>query len=290
MNAALTLFRFKNQLSGIIAPQYTAQKMATMFLNPKKNPLKAWEEQAENNGKRFTINEHISAITWDAKDHKNPKRLLLIHGWESRATQMYGLVPELLQQGYQVTALDMPMHGHTQGDKSNPFIFAQTVLMAQQALGEFDAVIAHSMGAGATAATLNENDSLPGQLNTQKVILIAGPSSIENVLRHFARLVGLTKRTTRYFLNEVERNVGVSTHKLDVLSAPQKINTHTLIVHDEHDLEVPFSEAQRMVKGFNHAELLATKGLGHRQILRSDIIKEKMCEFLASPLPTSVTH
>ncbi len=270
MNLAYALFRLKNQISSVIQPKNTAHKMARMFLNPNQKPLKPWEQKAEQAGTRFQLNDQVSAIRWTATTSKQhlPKRILLIHGWESRATQMYGLVPDLLAQGFEVTALDMPRHGHSTGSQSNPYIFGQTILMAQQKLGEFDGIVAHSMGAGATAFSLQNG------LNTQKLVLVSGPSSIDNILNHFAGLMGLNKKTTQYFIQEIEKTVGIAKEHLE-------ITTPTLVVHDEADLEVPFSESQRMVSAFSQGELLVTKGLGHRQILKSDIFKEKMLSFLA---------
>ena len=279
MNLAYALFRLKNQISSVIRPRNTANNMARMFLSPNQRPLKPWEQKAEQAGTRFQLTEHVSAIRWAPTTHQGqPKRILLIHGWESRATQMYGLVPDLLDQGFEVTALDMPRHGHSTGSHSNPYIFGQTILLAQQKLGEFDGVVAHSMGAGAAAFSLQNG------LNTQKLVLVAGPSSISNILHHFAGLMGLNKKTTQYFIQEIEKTVGIAREELDVLNGKKQISTPTLVVHDESDLEVPFSESQRMVSAFSQGELLVTKGLGHRQILRSDIFKEKMLSFLA-PAP-----
>jgi len=276
MNLAYALFRLKNQISSVIRPKNTAHKMAHMFLNPNQRPLKPWEQKAEQAGTRFQLTEHVSAIRWTPTTRQQlPKRILLIHGWESRATQMYGLVPDLLAQGFEVTALDMPRHGHSTGSQSNPYIFGQTILMAQQKLGEFDGIVAHSMGAGATAFSLQNG------LNTQKLVLVSGPSSINNILNHFAGLMGLNEKTTQYFIQEIEKTVGIAKEHLDVLSGKKQITTPTLVVHDESDLEVPFSESQRMVSAFSQGELLVTKGLGHRQILKSDIFKEKMLSFLA---------
>ncbi len=277
MNLAYTLFRFKNQVNSIMRPRNTAQKMARLFLSPNQRPLKAWEHQAEQAGQRFQINEQVSAIRWlpATTNQGQPKRILLVHGWESRATQMYGLVPDLLALGFEVTALDMPLHGHSKGHQANPYVFAQTILLAQQELGEFEGVIAHSMGAAATAFSLSNG------LNTQKVILVAGPSCIANTLHHFAGLMGLNNKTTRYFLEEIEKTVGIPSEQLDVLAGKQDISIPILVVHDETDREIPFSESQRMVSAFSQGELLATQGLGHRKIIKSDIFKEKMLSFFA---------
>jgi len=88
---------------------------------------------------RFNLSEAVSAIRWsqnaiskhrvcnevasDDAESDGSKQILLVHGCESRATQMFGLVKGLIQQGYSVFAVNMPGHGHSFGDTSNAYFF-----------------------------------------------------------------------------------------------------------------------------------------------------------------------
>ncbi|WDD97774.1 alpha/beta hydrolase [Thalassomonas actiniarum] len=280
MNFALMSYRIKNQLMSFIAPSRTAKKTLAMFMRPRRSEPKAWELKAENRGERFNLNENISAICWQEGDVADPassqgKNLLLIHGWESRATQMYGLVPRLLELGYRVTALDMPAHGKSQGDMANAELFVQTLLLAQEKLGKFDAVIGHSMGAGAASLALSRG------LETDKLVLVSGPSSIENVLRRFSKIVGLNRRATGKFIDFASELVGVHPSELDASKQNVANPTPTLIVHDLDDREVPISESRRLLPSFENAEFFETRGLGHRKILKSPQLNDKIYQFLA---------
>jgi pimeloyl-ACP methyl ester carboxylesterase len=275
MSIALKIFRLKNQLSSLIAPSWTAKKAMQVFLSPRKYQPKSWELIAEKSGKRININKDISAIKWKT-DQSNPhnKVALLAHGWESRATQMYGFAPQLLIQGYDVVALDMPAHGHSIGDMSDPIKFAETLILAEKKLGEFDIIIGHSMGAGAIgiATTLG--------LNSNKLVLISGPSSIENTLKNFSAFIGLNKKSTRYFLEYIEDHVGISPNQIDRDLLQMKSRIPTLVIHDENDLEIPFNETNSMLSIFPNSELFVTNGLGHRKILKSNKVLTKVNDFL----------
>ncbi|WP_281560090.1 alpha/beta hydrolase [Thalassomonas sp. RHCl1] len=280
MNFALMSYRIKNQLMSFIAPSRTAKKTLAVFMRPRRSEPKAWELKAENRGERFNLNENISAIYWQGDGVTDPasgpgKNLLLIHGWESRATQMYGLVPRLLELGYRVTALDMPAHGKSQGDMANAEVFVQTLLLAQEKLGKFDAVIGHSMGAGAASLALSRG------LETDKLVLVSGPSSIENVLRRFSKIVGLNRRATNKFIDFASELVGVHPAELDASKQNVGNPTPTLIVHDLDDREVPISESRRLLPAFENAEFFETRGLGHRKILKSPQLNDKIYQFLA---------
>jgi len=279
MNYAFEAYRLKNRIGSVVVPKHVAKKTVKLFLTPKRFEIKDWEKEAENKGERISLRNDLSAIRWSpegSKSSSNNKQILLVHGWESRATQMYGLVKDIIDQGYTVIAVDMPGHGHSKGSTSNAYIFAQTVQFMQEKLGHFYAVIGHSMGAGATAIAVGKG------LETDKLVLISGPSSIENVLRRFSGFVGLNKHTTELFVAFTGKHVGVPASELDASELLQGCDIPTLIIHDESDIEVPLSESKRLAPAFKRAELFITQGFGHRKILKADEVIRKIGDFLSN--------
>jgi len=285
MNYALEGYKLTNRISSVIAPNWAAKNASLKFLRPNRYEIKAWEKDAEQAGTRFNLSEQVSAISWspssEPKDTKandvapdDGKQILLVHGWESRATQMYGLVKGLVKQGYTVFAVDMPGHGHSSGETSNAYLFSETVKLAQQELGHFHAIIGHSMGAGAASIAVGKG------VTTDKLVLISGPSSIENVLRRFSGFVGLNKNTTDKFIESIGRYVGVPASELDATELLQACEIPALLIHDEHDIEVPLSESTRLAPVFNDSELFVTQGLGHRKILKSEEVFAKISTFV----------
>jgi len=285
MNYAFEGYKLTNRISSVIAPNWAAKKASIKFLSPNRYAIKAWEQEAEHVGTRFNLSEEVSVIRWSGNEHADDvmspdsdsdkgKQILLVHGWESRATQMYGLVKGLVQQGYTIFAVDMPGHGHSPGKTSNAYLFSQTVKFAQQELGHFHAIIGHSMGAGAAAIAVGKGAT------TDKLVLISGPSSIENVLRRFSGFVGLNKLTTQKFIDAIGHYVGVPATELDATKLLQACDIPALLIHDEYDIEVPISESTRLAPVFNQAELFVTKGLGHRKILKSDEVLAKISSFV----------
>lgn len=274
MQIALMAYRLKNRLASALLPSRTAEKAFKKFLTPRRQQPKEWELRAEASGTRFNISAEISAIRWLPEVGSADKKVLLVHGWESRATQMSGFVPDLLAQGYEVIAIDMPAHGKSEGHMADADKFAKTILLTEQVLGRFDAVIAHSLGAGATSIALSRG------LNSDRLVLISGPSSIENVLRRFSGFIGLSTAATDYFVKFVSTHVGVEVEQLDAVRQLQDIQVPTLIIHDRDDREVPASESERLLPSFSNGQLVLTEGFGHRHILKSQMIKEKVIAFL----------
>ena len=279
MNYAFEAYRLKNRIGSVVMPKRVAKSAMKLFLAPKRFEIKDWEKEAEKKGERISLRHDLSAIRWSPESEKktsNNKQILLVHGWESRATQMYGLVKEIIEQGYTVIAVDMPGHGHSKGQTSNAFIFAQTVQYMQEKLGHFYAVIGHSMGAGATAIAVGKG------LEADKLVLISGPSSIENVLKRFSGFVGLNRHASELFVTFIGKHVGVPASELDATELLQGCNIPTLIIHDELDIEMPISESKRLAPAFNQVELFITQGFGHRKILKADEVILKISSFLSN--------
>ena len=282
MNFPLAAFRLSNQLGSIFTPTRTVNKAGKLFLTPKRHAIKEWEQVAEKSGQRFNISPEVSAIRWQPLKQNSYATgappillpILLVHGWESRATQMYGIAKEFLNIGYEVVAVDMPAHGHSKGTSSNPNVFAQTITLAQQQLGAFEAIIGHSMGAGATAIAIGRG------VTTQKMVLISGPSSIENVLRRFAGFIGLNKKSRDRFVDFISNFVGATPNDLDSQLLLRDCKIPALLIHDEGDLEVPASESKRLAAVLENGQLHISHGLGHRKILKSDVILEKIVNFI----------
>ena len=110
--------------------------------------------------------------------------------------------------------------------------------------------------------------------------MISGPSSIENVLRKFSGFVGLNSKATDFFIDYTGKQIGVNPAEFDSVTLSKTNDIPTLFVHDRLDLEVPVSESERLLSIFTNSELFITEGLGHRKILKSKVVKDKIDHFL----------
>lgn len=278
----LTLIRFKNRLTGLLAPTYTAQINMQIFLNPRKFPLKDWEEVAETKGERLFFGPNLSAIRWG----HGPNKILLMHGWESRATQMYSIAEPLIAAGFEVIAIDAPLHGKSTGTKANPAVFADTIYSANQALGPFYGAVGHSMGAAALAIAKHKGADLG------RYVLIASPACLYDTLYAFAKFMGLSTKCAQLFIQAVETEVGVPSKELNVGKALQVKSPDCLLIHAEDDLEVPFAAMHTIQQFIPHATTLSVPHLGHRKIVRDPLINAAIRDFLTgnTAMPTVIAR
>ena len=268
------LFRLQNRSISILLPAQAVKRASKLFFSPRRHKPKAWELAAEQTGRRHTLSDTCSAISWG----EGPKQILMVHGWEGRATQMSGFVPNLVAKGYKVIAIDAPGHGKSRGETSNPKRFVDAMFKAAERFGEFEAVIGHSMGGGTALYAAIEG------LPTQKVISISGPSNFETVSRRFANFIGLTDSVTETFVNGVEKTVGIPFARINLALRGHELRIPLMIVHDKHDQEVPYWHADTLLSGIPNARLLKTESLGHRKIVRDAYVFESVSDFIAEPI------
>lgn len=271
------LFRLYNGVQGALMPRHAAARAKQLFLTPRQLRLKDWELLLEQRGKRQSLRNGTSVIRWG----EGVSKALLVHGWESRATQLGKIATFLNGKGYEVYGLDAPAHGKSPGDRAHPLAFVRAIQQADAELGPFDLVLGHSMGAAAVGFALAQG------LSCGRAVLISPPADVLGVMRRFSRFIGLTEGATRAFVQAVEQEVGVPAAELDLRSKGDLIRCPVLILHDHEDVEIPVLDSIDLSRHWPKSRLKLTRGYGHRRILRSPQLLEALEEFI--PLQEAMT-
>jgi len=77
---------------------------------------------------------------------KSEKRVLLVHGWSGRGTQLVKIADELVNLGYSTISFDAPAHGKSKGNSSIMVEFIASILELERQFGPFEFAIGHSLG------------------------------------------------------------------------------------------------------------------------------------------------
>jgi len=216
----------------------------------------------------------------------------LVHGWGGTLEQLVPLVAPLLDRGLQVVAFDGLSHGSSDpgahGVASSDAVELGRCLDAVAArFGPARAVVAHSMGALSCVLAIRD-----GWLAAERLVLIAPPSGIPDLLAGLRTELGLGERTTRRLLERVRLRTGYDVGELDLLRIAATLRPHELpellVVHDLLDREVPHEPSTRLVRSWPGAELLSTAGLGHRRVLADAAVGGAVARF-ADRLPVEAS-
>jgi pimeloyl-ACP methyl ester carboxylesterase len=254
----------------LVAPRLAGRVALRLFCTPQRHRVPGWEREIAAGGVRTIVGGRFAARSWGAGPI-----VLLIHGWEGRGTQLGRFVDPLVAAGFRVVAVDGPAHGESPGRRTDLIEFTEALRRIGRDLGPLAAIVAHSFG-GATSTLAIERG-----LDVGAIVLIASPSSIDEVLAWFEELVGLGRRARRAFRDEIEYRTRVKIADVEIYERVSELRVPSLVVHDRDDREVPFRDAERLSSRWPGARLLATDGLGHRRILKDDRVIAAVVAFVS---------
>jgi pimeloyl-ACP methyl ester carboxylesterase len=208
----------------------------------------------------------------------------LVHGWGGSLEQLTPLVAPLLDRGMQVVAFDGLSHGRSDpgvhgAGSSDAVELGRSLDAVAARYGSARAVVAHSMGALSALLAIRD-----GWLAAERLVLIAPPSGIPDLLVRLRSELGLGERTTRRLVERIHLRTGYAPDELDLARIATALERHErpelLVVHDLLDREVPHAPSARLVHSWPGAQLLSTAGLGHRRVLADAAVGGAVARFV----------
>lgn len=265
------------KVGGTVAPTRTARKAADLYLKPERHPRPPRENAAVDQGERITFNNGLTGFKWQNDSESNSTgTILLVHGWSGRATQMHAFIEPLLAQGYRVIALDLPAHGESPGETSDPIDGKNALLAVGNELGPLHAIIAHSFGSACSMWAIQEG------MQVNHMISLGAPTHY--IHRFFANFFRIPKHATEKFVQEISHRMNYPADDIDVeklFAANNKTyNTPTLLIHGSNDVEMPVYHAEANAKVIEKSTLIVLDDCGHRKVVWDPRVVKHVVEWL----------
>jgi pimeloyl-ACP methyl ester carboxylesterase len=207
----------------------------------------------------------------------------LVHGWGGEAGQLGAFVRPLVAAGFTVVAHDAPSHGASapghRGPRSSDIIeIAQSLDAVAARYGPAHAVVGHSMG-GLTAMMAIRD----GWLGAQRLVMVAPMVRVVDAVPVFAGRLGLGPRIQRRLARRIERQVATPLTAFDIATLAPDVGWPLLLaIHDRDDTETPYRATEALVAGWPDSQLVTTRGLGHRRILRDSAVVRTVTDTLVA--------
>jgi pimeloyl-ACP methyl ester carboxylesterase len=263
-----------------VSPAGAAAVAERMFLTPRRHlrPAAEWDVLLTARRCRFrTSSGKLVAWEWGA-DPDRP-RVLLVHGWEGRGSQLGALVEPLAALGFRVVTFDAPGHGDSPGERASLFHFAEAIERAAETFGPFHAIVTHSMG-GASALWASRERPL-----ATRTVMIAPPIDLRDFTRKLSTTLGLPEAVRLRVHRRLAVRFGVPMEDVRAERLASAMHGPLLVVHDENDREVPIACGEAVAAAWPGAELVRTHGLGHQRILRDPEVLRAVVRFVAQGHP-----
>ncbi len=254
--------------------EMTAREAFALFCLPPRPPLARREQEVISTAKpvpfRFRGRE-VMAYKWGS----GPV-VALAHGWGARAGTMTAFVEPLVESGFSVIAPDHLGHGESEGTQCNALWVSQCWDLLAQEHGGFHGAVTHSFG----SLGINLYHARGGPLS--RVVHLAPFNEVLKRFLEFSAALDMNVQREAGFLSFCEdwfgsgRLASIKGEKL----APQ-MTAEALIMHDEEDGDIPFSDAEGLAGAWGLSTLVRTKGLGHRRIIREKNVIRQSVSFLS---------
>lgn len=258
-------------------PSLAARWAEDLFFSPRRPFRPAWELEVLGRGERMSIargdKPPLAAWRWGAEG-PHTKTVLLVHGWQGRGAQLGTFVEPLVDAGFSVVAFDAPAHGDTGGKRASPMHIAAAIERVLAEIGDVHAIVAHSMGALATSIVMAKAQ------RASKLVYVApsiGPARYEET---FARVLGLGDDVRGRMRKIIEERYSVKMTDLEATRLAARIQAPLLVVHDRDDDDVPVEDGKALVAAWGEAELMETRGLGHRRVLKDEDVIARVVRFV----------
>lgn len=199
--------------------------------------------------------------------------ILLAHGWSGTAGDMRAIAEELRGRGYRIVTFDMPAHGRSSGRRTTLPAMARAIRDVAHAIGPIHSIVGHSLGATAVLLALRDG------VKAEKAIVVAPPREAPHFLAQLVNALGLSSERLQGAIRVVEGQVGpLAQYEGD--RAARALRIPGLVIHDTGDRHVPFAHGAAIAEAWRGAELVTQSGLGHRRILESPDVVERVAEFV----------
>ncbi|WP_162127553.1 alpha/beta fold hydrolase [Flavobacterium phycosphaerae] len=260
-------------ISSKLATRFAAQ----LFITPLKHKIPKRELHMEKESRQTKlsipkIKKKITVYEYGSGE----KKVLLVHGWSGRGTQLVKIADELVALGYTVVSFDAPAHGKSDSKTTLMPEFIAAILELHKTMGPFEVVIGHSLGGMSILNAIKQN------LKVKKAVIIGSGDIVRDIIADFIKALGLKPKIGPMMKNYFENRYGEPMESYNASGAAIFVANPVLVIHDTDDPEISVSAAHNIHKHLKNGELFITHQLGHRKILGDKAVIEKIKAFITN--------
>jgi pimeloyl-ACP methyl ester carboxylesterase len=258
-----------------ISPNLAEKFARKLFITPIKHKIPKREFQMEATSLQTklvvpTINKEIVLYAYG----NSSKKILLVHGWSGRGTQLVKIADTLIENGYSIISFDAPAHGKS-GTKTTLMLeFIESILEVEKHYGPFEFAVGHSLGGMSILNAVKKG------LQVKKAVVIGSGNSVINIVNTFTEKIGLPNDVAVLMKNNFEKKYHLEMESFSAYVAAKEVKIPVLVIHDIDDEDIPVSESYHLAEHLSNKEILITNNLGHRKILGDSKVIHKIVEFL----------
>lgn len=257
----------------LVAPASAARKGFSLFCRPFRIPANQKQQTFFNSSEKFQMTHEgfsIQGYRWG----RGEKKILLLHGWQSHTYRWKPYIEALSKDEYTIYSLDAPGHGLSSGNFLSVPLYSSLIERFIQQHEGVHTVIGHSIGGFSLLYAFYRLPELP----VNRIVLLAPPGEATDFISVFQKTLGLSDRTVRLVIDHFASRYQVTPDFFSAQRFAANLKVNGLIIHDEEDLEAPYSYSIPLQKVWKQSRLVTTKGFGHN--LKSTSVVKEVVDFV----------
>ena len=265
--------KFLSFISTNLAVQFAAK----LFTTPIKHKIPKRELEMDSKSRQESIfipsiRKNIVVYHFGASE----KKMLLVHGWSGRGTQLVKFAEAFVKLGYETISFDAPAHGKSPSNSTLMPEFIESILEIDKQFGPFEAAVGHSLGGMSLLNAIKKG------LNLNRLVIIGSGDVVQDIINDFVRKLELDAKFNDLLRIHFENKHQLSMDSFSAYHAAKTVDFPTLVIHDQDDDEVPVSCAHHIHQNLKNGALMLTENLGHRKILGDAKVIQKTTDFITT--------
>ena len=224
---------------------------------------------------------HVTSINKSVVVYKygtGQRRILLVHGWSGRGTQLCKIAAELVKKDFEIISFDAPAHGKSKGSQTIMLEFIATIHQIAEIYGPFEAAVGHSLGGMSLLAAVDRG------LKINKLVTIGAADKVSDIMIDFVRKLKLKPIQSELLRELFEATYKETMESLSGSVSAKGVTIPVLVIHDQDDAEVSVGCAVQIEMTLSNGQLMITQGLGHRKILGDRGVVAAVSRFIVASL------
>lgn len=263
------------KLIALISTKWIVRFAARLFTTPikHKTPKREFEMDRSSMQEMLMVPE-INKEIMVYHLGESSRKILLVHGWSGRGTQLVKFSDALLGRGFSIVSFDAPAHGKSPGKTTLMPEFIESILEIDKQYGPFEAAIGHSLGGMSLLNAVRKGFKI------DYLATIGSGDIIKDIFDDFVKRMELKPEISDLMRDYFERKYDKTMAEFSSHLSAKKIAIPVLVIHDHDDAEVPVKCAIHIHENLKNGQLMLTKKLGHRKILGDPAVIERTLEFI----------
>ena len=267
------------RILSLVSTKLTVLFAARLFTSPIKYKIPKREIEMDRASRQKVV--HIQNINRNVVVYQygeSTKKILLVHGWSGRGTQLVKFADALLADGFSTVSFDAPAHGKSLYRTTLMPEFIESILQIEKDFGPFEGAVGHSLGG------MSLMNAMKQSLKISRLVIIGSGDTVKDIIDNFILQLQMKPKIGDLMRIHFEQKYGQTMDSFSSYIAAKEIEIPVLVIHDECDTDVNVKCAFHIHKHLKNGELFITNGLGHRKILGDEDIIAKCINFIKKPV------